>query len=166
MDIITINVGGTIFETSKSTLQKFPNTRLGQLEETDEFYNKKKEQYFFDRNPQYFNSILDLYRTGSLHLPEGTCGASLKEELEFWEVSTNTISDCCLQTYFKHDNDMEVINDIKRKFESPWMDYDENGRGNATWCRIKRKVWLVMDQPTSSTTAKVYVFHSTCTFYF
>ncbi|KAJ8306628.1 hypothetical protein KUTeg_017173 [Tegillarca granosa] len=156
MDIITINVGGTIFETSKTTLQRFPNTKLGQLQETDESYNKKKEQYFFDRNPQYFNSILDLYRTGSLHLPEVACGASLKEELEFWNVSNDIISDCCLQTYFKHGNTIEVINDIKKKFESPWIDYDETRCENSTWCRVRRKVWLVMDQPTSSTLAKVY----------
>lgn len=152
-DTVKINIGGVIFETLKETLSRFPDTRLGRLNITDPNYNELKEHFFFDRNPYYFQAILDLYRFGSLHLPDALCGATLKDELEFWEIPVDYISDCCLQTYYKHANEMEVINTLKDKFESPGINYNDKEYGK--WINFKRKVWLILDQPNSSTASKV-----------
>ena len=36
------------------------------------------------RSPRHFESILNLYRTGQLHLMEGVCVQAFAEELAYW----------------------------------------------------------------------------------
>ena len=59
---ITIEVGGTLFRTTKKTLSRIKKSRLSNLDENDESYDPITGYYFFDRNPQLFNWILDAYR--------------------------------------------------------------------------------------------------------
>ena len=41
---------------------------------------------FFDRNWHSFNSILDIYRTGVLHLNTDLCALVLQKDLEYWQI--------------------------------------------------------------------------------
>lgn len=62
---VTINVGGVRHKTLWSTLEKIPGTRLyilSKLKEKDESYDAVEDEYYFDRNPQAFLSILEYYR--------------------------------------------------------------------------------------------------------
>jgi hypothetical protein len=61
-NIVKLNVGGTKFYTKISTLQKHPETRLGRLNFQSQEYIAEKHFFFFDRNPELFNIILDFYR--------------------------------------------------------------------------------------------------------
>ena len=61
---IVLNVGGVRHETHVSTLQNIPNSRLSNLAEQHVTSDTTKDQYFFDRHPAVFNSIIDFYRTG------------------------------------------------------------------------------------------------------
>ena len=85
-DKITINIGGQKFTTYRSTLQNIPNTRLARLSEQDMSYDRASNEFFFDRNPRCFESILDFYRTGNLHFMHCLCGPSIKQELDFWQL--------------------------------------------------------------------------------
>ena len=87
LDKVVINVGGQRFTTLKSTLQNVSNTRLSRLSEQDMFFDRTNNEYFFDRNPRCFESILDFYRTGNLHFMHGLCGPSIKQELDFWQIN-------------------------------------------------------------------------------
>ena len=87
LDKVIINVGGQRFTTLKSTLQNVSNTRLSRLSEQDMFFDRTNNEYFFDRNPRCFESILDFYRTGNLHFMHGLCGPSIKQELDFWQIN-------------------------------------------------------------------------------
>lgn len=66
-DRVYLNVGGTLYVISRYSLLRYPYTRLGKLAQ-----NKKRELYF-DRNPKLMSYILDLYRTGELHVPRNCC---------------------------------------------------------------------------------------------
>ena len=57
-NIVKLNVGGTKFYTKISTLQKHPETRIGQLNFQSQEYIAEKHFFFFDRNPELFNIIL------------------------------------------------------------------------------------------------------------
>ena len=47
-------------------------------------YLLTESEFFFDRSPRHFESILNLYRTGQLHLMEGVCVEAFSEELAYW----------------------------------------------------------------------------------
>ena len=61
-DKVVINVGGQRHETLVKSLAARPNTRLGKLV----LRHKKgvKEEYFYDRHPGVFSSVIDYYRSG------------------------------------------------------------------------------------------------------
>ena len=61
---ILLNVGGVRHETHVSTLRNIPNSRLSRLAEIHWENGGGRQEYFFDRHPSVFNSIIDFYRTG------------------------------------------------------------------------------------------------------
>ena len=74
---LKINVGGTPFETWSSTLERITGTRLALLAvlgESDESWDTDRQEFFFDRHPGVFSSILHYYRTEELHTDQNLCG--------------------------------------------------------------------------------------------
>ena len=74
---IRINVAGTSFETFSSTLERITGTRLALLSvlgETDDAWDQERNEFFFDRHPGVFASILHYYRTEELHTDQNLCG--------------------------------------------------------------------------------------------
>ena len=48
----------------------------------DEFTPGETPEFFFDRNPDNFPAILNLYRTGKLHATERGCALVLQQDLQ------------------------------------------------------------------------------------
>lgn len=103
-----VNVGGVRHEILWATLEKFPNTRLGRLQECRtedsilnfcDFYSYEDNEYFFDKNPRIFNAVLSCYRIGKLHLPDEFCLTELVTELRYWGFDENYLDLCCQQKY-------------------------------------------------------------------
>ena len=46
------------------------------------------------RDPNVLHCVLDYYNSGQLHLPDG-CASLLKQELDFWGLSSTTVCSCC-----------------------------------------------------------------------
>ena len=68
-DFLCINVCGMRYETLRSTLERYPNTLLGNEALRRNFYIPSKDAYFFDRNRQCFEAVLYYYQTkGTLFL--------------------------------------------------------------------------------------------------
>ena len=100
-DIIVFNVGGTKFEVLKSNFAYWPTTRLSRLvrANTEEEIlslcegfvtsssshgrESKKEEYYFHRNWNNFNSILDLYRNTKLHAAIHVCCTNFHGDLKY-----------------------------------------------------------------------------------
>lgn len=59
---IVINVGGTRHETLLATLNSKPGTRLYQI--AMRHSSGKTREYFFDRHPGVFSTVMDYYRSG------------------------------------------------------------------------------------------------------
>jgi len=89
---VILNVGGIRHEAYKATLKKIPATRLSRLTEALANYDPILNEYFFDRHPGVFAQILNYYRTGKLHYPTDVCGPLFEEELEFWGLDANQVS--------------------------------------------------------------------------
>ena len=90
-DTVIINVGGTVFETYKSTLKRLRSCKLASEKEMIKYYRESKGDYFFDRDPFAFNIILNYLRYGDLHLPTHLCGPALMREFEFWGIEEQEI---------------------------------------------------------------------------
>ncbi|VEL08009.1 unnamed protein product [Protopolystoma xenopodis] len=75
-----------------ATLKKIPATRLSRLTEALANYDPVLNEYFFDRHPGVFAQILNYYRSGKLHYPTDVCGPLFEEELEFWGLDANQVS--------------------------------------------------------------------------
>ncbi|CCD64939.1 BTB domain-containing protein [Caenorhabditis elegans] len=69
-EIIKLDVGGTIFKTSKDTLTKFHSFFKTMLECKTGPKIEKTGCIFIDRSPKHFELILNLMRDGDLPLPE------------------------------------------------------------------------------------------------
>ena len=64
---VMLNVGGIRHETHIATLRNVPDSRLSRLADIHmSSSGRGKQEYFFDRHPSVFNSIIDFYRTGRL----------------------------------------------------------------------------------------------------
>ena len=64
-DKITLNIGGSRFETRMSQFANIPGSRLhglSVLQKADISCDKFKDEYYFDRNGALFPFILDLHR--------------------------------------------------------------------------------------------------------
>nr|XP_006819271.1 PREDICTED: BTB/POZ domain-containing protein KCTD6-like [Saccoglossus kowalevskii] len=85
-EIVNLNVGGTLYSTTRSTLTRYPDTMLGAMF-SGRMPSLKDAQgnYFIDRNGDMFKYILEFLRNGSL--PEDCIdSAALSVEADFYQM--------------------------------------------------------------------------------
>ena len=168
---VTLDVGGEIFTTTKKVLAKYPNTRLGKLmratslekilELCDEFTPAERPEYFFDRNPDNFPSILDMYRTGRFHMSEKGCALVQQKDIQYWGVDDLTMEPCCALKYFSevHTCQNEKEGDIAAKIQETELaeleDFGKSCKG-----QLRSWIWNTLEYPWTSTLAQAVTFTS------
>ena len=158
---LVFNVGGTRHETHVGTLKTVQGTRLAWIAENNtmlkqsNFYDKVKQEYFFDRHPTCFASVLQYYRTGKLHYPPDVCGPLFNEELLFWGIDETQMEDCCWESYTAHKDKLEKLVGFKGPhFES---ENEEMAHANTKIQKLRACIWAILDDPYSSKVAKVWI---------
>uniref|UniRef100_A0A3Q3CML6 Potassium voltage-gated channel subfamily D member 3 n=1 Tax=Haplochromis burtoni TaxID=8153 RepID=A0A3Q3CML6_HAPBU len=147
-ELIILNVSGRRFQTWRTTLDRYPDTLLGSSEK-DFFYNEEIKEYFFDRDPDAFRSILNFYRTGKLHYPRHECISAYDEELTFFGIIPEIIGDCCYEEY----------KDRKREnLERLQDDQEENMDLKMPNMNFRETMWRAFENPHTSTMALVFYY--------
>ncbi|VDK71362.1 unnamed protein product [Dibothriocephalus latus] len=129
---IVLNVSGLRFETQLKTLNRFPNTLLGNPRKRNRHYDPLRNEYFFDRNRPCFDAILYYYQSGGrLRRPVNVPIDVFTEEISFYELDEDAIE--------KYRDDEGFI-----KEEIKLLPDNE----------FQRKVWLLFEYPESSLAAR------------
>ncbi|XP_061182464.1 potassium voltage-gated channel subfamily C member 2-like [Saccostrea echinata] len=151
---IILNVGGVRHETHVSTLRTVANTRLARLAERHLMLDHKREEYFFDRHPSVFNSVIDFYRTGELHVPLEVCGAVVMRELDFWQVDQHAIKSCCWRHYRSYIENKRILDSFNRSLKKETFSVDVSKFEG--WKRVQMQMWLILEHPRTSKIAMAY----------
>nr|KAG5694307.1 hypothetical protein BaRGS_032025 [Batillaria attramentaria] len=91
--------------------------------------------------------------SGELHLPENLCSAVAARELEFWEISTTLIHECCWRKFENHHSDAAIVREIDDFLHDPY-DKEEAIEKLSMW----NKIWFAMEHPSYSLAAKLVMF--------
>ena len=88
---VTLNVGGRRFETYASTLAQYPDTLLGAMFSPRNSHMRKPDrhgEFFFDRDPDAFRTVVNFYRTGRLFPTPGVSPELLADELAYFQIKS------------------------------------------------------------------------------
>ncbi|XP_064609217.1 potassium voltage-gated channel protein Shaw-like [Liolophura sinensis] len=156
---ITINVGGQRHETWASTLERLPGTRLALLAsllQGDESWDEDHNEYFFDRHPGAFATIIHFYRSEELHPQVNICGNVMKGELEFWGLTELDIEPCCWGHYSKFKDHKDTLAALDENFSSGYDGECAWGEKATNLQKFKVKIWRFLEHPGSSRWAQLY----------
>jgi len=137
-DLVTLNISGLRFQTRKRTLDRYPNTLLGNPFKRARFWNPEAKEYFFDRHRSSFEPILFIYQSnGQIKRPETVDIDVFVQEMRFFQMG----------------------DEMLKKF---WITegYEEPPAAQMPANKWQRRLWELMEYPDSSLAARVMAFLS------
>ncbi|KAG7254611.1 hypothetical protein CRUP_025971, partial [Coryphaenoides rupestris] len=123
-----VNVGGLRYRLPWSTLEDFPLSRLGRLHLCRSFdeimrvcddYDVARDEFFFDRSPCAFRTILTFLRAGKLRSLRDMCALSFREELLYWGVPEESLEWCCRRRLLQR---LEECEELERAEDEDLME--------------------------------------------
>jgi potassium voltage-gated channel Shaker-related subfamily A member 2 len=92
---IVINVSGRVFEAPLPMFSRHPETLLGNPLKRIKFYDPHREEYFFSRDQQCAEAIVEYYQSGKLRRPQKIGLDLFLREVSFFEISVQAILRLC-----------------------------------------------------------------------
>ncbi|EPY75604.1 potassium voltage-gated channel subfamily F member 1 [Camelus ferus] len=143
-------------------LYQYPETRLAELINClaggydtifslCDDYDPGKREFYFDRDPDAFKCVIEVYYFGEVHMKKGICPICFKNEMDFWKVDLKFLDDCCKSHLSEKREELE---EIARRVQ---LILDDLGVDTAEgrWRRCQKCVWKFLEKPESSCPARV-----------
>ncbi|XP_033966696.1 voltage-gated potassium channel regulatory subunit KCNF1 [Pseudochaenichthys georgianus] len=159
---IAVNIGGVRVELFGDVLNRYPESRLAVLLNCstqdhevisslcDDFDPGRKE-FYFDRDPDAFKCIIDVYYFDEIHIKPGICPICFIKEMEFWKIDQCVLDECCKSYLSEKEEELtEIANKVKVILEDLEVD-----RFITRTQRCRRFLWRLMEKPGSSLPARV-----------
>ncbi|XP_072127454.1 voltage-gated potassium channel regulatory subunit KCNG2 [Mobula birostris] len=160
---VIVNVGGNKYQIPWTTLDQIPLTRLGKLKACSNYeeimnicddYDVNHNEFFFDRNPCAFRTIMTFLTAGKLRLLREMCALSFQEELVYWGIEDENLEWCCRRKLYQK---VEDFKEIKRDFEvllteEPQGAFDDTTR--LGYCM--KKLRDMVEDPDSGIPGKIF----------
>ncbi|KAM6929887.1 voltage-gated potassium channel regulatory subunit KCNG1 [Lycodopsis pacificus] len=162
-----INVGGLRYQLPWTTLEDFPLSRLGQLHLCSSFdeimrvcddYDVAHNEFFFDRSPCAFRTILTFLRAGKLRSLREMCALSFREELLYWGVPEESMEWCCRRRLLQRVEEFEAMERAEEE-EELLEDLLDSDSGHAAESRLNRymgKLRDMVERPHSGLPGKIF----------
>lgn len=164
-----INVGGLRYQLPWTTLEDFPLSRLGQLHLCSTFdeimgicddYDITHNEFFFDRSPCAFRTILTFLRAGKLRSLREMCALSFREELLYWGVPEDSLEWCCRRRLLQRMEEFEAMERAEEEeLLEDLLDSDSGHRERATESRLNRcmaRLRDMVERPHSGLPGKIF----------
>ncbi|XP_005867288.1 PREDICTED: potassium voltage-gated channel subfamily F member 1 [Myotis brandtii] len=151
---IVVNVGGVRQVLYGDLLSRYPETRLAELLtclaggydsifSLCDDYDPGKREFYFDRDPDAFKCVLEVYYFGEVHMKKGICPICFKGEMDFWKVDLKFLDQCC-RSHLREKR--EELEEIARRVQLILDDL--------AWTRCQQRVWKFLEKPESSRPAR------------
>ncbi|XP_062850968.1 potassium voltage-gated channel subfamily F member 1 [Trichomycterus rosablanca] len=158
---ICVNVGGVRLALCSDMLARYPESRLAELARctTPGFdaifslcddYEPTKGEFYFDRDPDSFRCIVEVYYFGEVHMKKGICPMCFMKEMEFWRIDSSCLDDCCKSLLQEKE---EELAEIAVKVKAILDDLDLGPLANRSE-RFRKFLWRLMEKPESSWVAR------------
>ncbi|XP_026088898.1 potassium voltage-gated channel subfamily F member 1-like [Carassius auratus] len=160
---IAVNIGGVKHILHGNVLNRYPETRLAELVNRATYstqenlcalcddYDDSNQEFYFDRDPEAFRCILELYYYGEIHMKRGICPMCFMREMDYWRIDAEYLDECCISSLNEVQTELE---EIAEKVKAILDDLDDDGtvtRGQ----RCQTFLWKLMEKPESSLAARV-----------
>ncbi|XP_056616276.1 potassium voltage-gated channel subfamily F member 1 [Triplophysa dalaica] len=159
---VAVNIGGVRLVLCGELLNRYPESRLAELVNCSprsfdvissvcDDYDPGKREFYFDRDPDSFKCIVEVYYFGEIHMKRGICPICFIKEMEFWKIDLSYLDECCKSNLNEKEEELAEIAD-KVKMILDDLDSDPDVSRNERWQKF---TWKLMEKPDSSLTARV-----------
>ncbi|XP_038246989.1 potassium voltage-gated channel subfamily G member 2 [Dermochelys coriacea] len=161
---VIINVGGIKYRIPWTTLENCPLTRLGKLKSCNNYdeimdicddYDVSCNEFFFDRNPCAFRTIMTFLTAGKLRLLREMCALSFQEELVYWGIEEEHLEWCCKKRLQQKEEEAAEAMLYEREMmvnETPQCAFQDNSRLGL----CMRKLRDMVENPHSGIPGKIF----------
>ncbi|ESO06431.1 hypothetical protein HELRODRAFT_94060 [Helobdella robusta] len=154
-----------------SIINKYPRSRLGKLSQATTHEEIKElcddygltiaaplaattiPEFFFDRHPRAFASILNFYKTGKLQFVGEVCVLSFCDDLDYWGMDELHLEPCCQHVY--HRCKEQVYDEMRKDEKSLVLPELEIFVGDGKVVRLRQKLWDLLEKPQTSRASRV-----------
>lgn len=159
VDPVVVNISGTVYQLKRGTFRRLPPSCLEKAIRIEPSTERGvREEYYIEGHAQCFSAILWYFTHGELHMPTSVCPAVFSRELQFWKIDPKRLSRCCSMRFASFFADQALLKSFEEVETKNALIDKGIHLSNTRWERVRKKVWDVLDDPTSSTTAKVRSF--------